>query len=146
MSSGSISFLFCTSWCNWYRIAKEIISKFDLEKGSKPGILPIGMYLFWSSWSTFTGVDGLRDPQDILDETSATGHHSRRVSRVEPAELQSGSPSATLDLVMVHVMRTRMVPQTKHKYKRKKHTEKDTLNVFDDIKDTNHCYLEFFAT
>ena len=105
------------------------------------------MYLFWSSWSTFTGVDGLRDPQDILDETtSATGHHSRRVSRVEPAELQSGSPSATLDLVMVHVMRTRMVPQTKHKYKRKKHTEKDTLNVFDDIKDTNHCYLEFFAT
>ena len=69
MSSGSISFLFCTSWCNWYRIAKEIISKFDLEKGSKPGILPIGMYLFWSSWSTFTGVDGLRDPQDILYET-----------------------------------------------------------------------------
>ena len=33
------------------------------------------MYLFWSSWSTFTGVNGLRDPQDILDETSATGHH-----------------------------------------------------------------------
>ena len=38
---------------------------------------------------------------------------------MEPAELQSGSPSATLDLLMVHVMRTRMVPQTKHKYKKK---------------------------
>ena len=136
MSSGSISFLFCTSWCNWYRIAKEIISKFDLEKGSKPGILPFGMYLFWSSWSTFTGVEGLQDPQDIFDETSATGatgHHSRRVSRVEPAELQSGSPSATLDLLMVHVMRTRVVPQTKHKYKKKKNTHKNTLNVFDDL-------------
>ena len=107
------------------------------------------MYLFWSSWSTFTGVNGLRDPQDILDETSATGatgHHSRRVSRVEPAELHSGSHSATLDLLMVHVMRTRMVPQTKHKYKKKKHTQKNTLNVFDDIKGMNHCYLEFFAT
>ena len=46
-------------------------------------------------------MDGLRDPQDILDETSATGHHSRRVSRVEPAQRHSGSPSATLDLLMV---------------------------------------------
>ena len=78
-------------------------------------------------------MDGLRDPQDILDETSATGHHSRRVSRVEPAELQSGSHSATLDLLMVHVMRTRMVPQTKHKYKKKKNTHKNTLNVFVDL-------------
>ena len=101
MSSGSISFLFCTSWCNCYRIVREIISKVDLEKDSKPGILLFGMYLFWSSWSTFTGVDGLRDPQDILDETSATGHHSRRVSRVEPWEGHSGPPSATLDLLMV---------------------------------------------
>ena len=104
-----------------------------MEKDSKPGILLFGMYLFWSSWSTFTGVDGLRDPQDILDETSATGHHSRRVSRVEPWEGHSGPPSATLDLLMVHVMRTRMVPQTKHKYKKKKNTHKNTLNVFVDL-------------
>ena len=61
-----------------------------MEKDSKPGILLFGMYLFWSSWSTFTGVDGLRDPQDILDETSATGATGHHITAGELAEWNHG--------------------------------------------------------
>ena len=46
MSSGSISFLFCSFWCNWYRIVRKIISKVDLEKAASQAFFRLACISF----------------------------------------------------------------------------------------------------